>query len=46
VLGIALFVPYADFVALLLSAIWIIVTGLVLARRPAERRHSVVAAAG
>jgi hypothetical protein len=35
VLGIALFIPYADFVAFLLSGIWIIVMSVVQLRRPA-----------
>jgi hypothetical protein len=37
VLGIALFIPYADFVALLLSGVWIIVTSVMLFR---ERREA------
>jgi hypothetical protein len=45
VLGIALFIPYADFFALLRSAIWIIVTGLVLAREPSERGDAAVTSA-
>lgn len=35
VLGVALFFPYADFFALLLTGIWIITTSIVLLRRPA-----------
>ncbi len=38
VLGVALFIPYADFVALIVMLLWFVVTGLVLARggaRPA-----------
>jgi hypothetical protein len=31
-LGIALFIPYADFIALLLTLIWIIVTSVLLFR--------------
>jgi hypothetical protein len=40
VLGIALFVPVANFVALLLTAVWIIVTSVVLARRQVETRYA------
>lgn len=32
ILGIALFIPFADFFALLLSGVWIIVTSIMLAR--------------
>jgi hypothetical protein len=36
VLGIALFIPYADFFALLLSLLWIIVTSVLLYRSPQQ----------
>ncbi len=36
VLGIALFIPFADFFALLLTALWIVVTGVALARASRE----------
>lgn len=36
VLGVALFVPFADFVALLLTLVWIVVTSVVLARAKTE----------
>jgi hypothetical protein len=39
-LGIALFVPVADFLAMLLTAVWIIVTSVVLARRQVETRYA------
>ncbi len=32
ILGLALFIPFADFFALLLSGVWIIVTSIMLAR--------------
>jgi len=38
VLGIALFVPYADFFALLLSLLWIIVVSVMLYRSPQQER--------
>jgi hypothetical protein len=34
VLGVALFIPYADFIALLLTLIWIIVASVMLYRNP------------
>jgi hypothetical protein len=34
ILGVALFIPYADFIGLLLSLVWIIVTSVVLYREP------------
>jgi hypothetical protein len=37
VLGIALFVPFADFFALLLSGLWIIVSSIMLARAAPQR---------
>ena len=40
VLGIALFIPYADFFALLLSLLWIIVTSVFLYRAPHEERSA------
>ena len=33
VLGLAAFVPFADFFALLLTLVWIVVTGIAVARR-------------
>jgi hypothetical protein len=36
VLGVALFVPFADFFAMMLTAIWIIVASVLLARRNTE----------
>ncbi len=36
VLGVALFVPFADFFAMMLTAIWIIVASVLLARRIPE----------
>ena len=36
VLGVALFVPFADFVALLLTLVWIVVTSVLLARGKPE----------
>lgn len=42
VLGIALFIPVADFVALLLMLVWIVVTSAVLVRgKPAEAHLAV-----
>jgi hypothetical protein len=38
VLGVALFIPIADFFALLLTGPWMIATGVALSRRP-EQRH-------
>jgi hypothetical protein len=50
VLGIALFIPFADFIALLLTLVWIVVTSVMLARRagvpsrePQLERNSTVA---
>ena len=40
-LGIALFIPFVDFVALLLSGVWIPVTSVTLFRERAEARHAV-----
>jgi hypothetical protein len=40
VLGIVLFVPFADFFALMLTLVWIVVTAIALARR-AERPSAV-----
>jgi hypothetical protein len=45
VFGIALFIPFADFVALLLSLVWIIVTSVVLYREPEAERHAAAAPA-
>jgi hypothetical protein len=42
VLGIALFIPYADFFALLLSLLWIIVTSALLYRSPQQERSAEV----
>jgi hypothetical protein len=38
ILGVALFIPYADFFALLLSLLWIIVTSVMLYRSPEQER--------
>jgi uncharacterized membrane protein len=43
VLGVALFIPFADFVALLAMLFWILVTGLVQAR---ARRTTSTASPG
>jgi hypothetical protein len=43
VLGVALFIPIADFFALLLTGPWMIATGIALSRRP-EQRHVAHAA--
>lgn len=43
VLGIALFIPIADFFALLLTGPWMIATGIAVSRRP-EQRHVAHAA--
>jgi hypothetical protein len=43
VLGVALFIPYADFFALLLSLLWIIVTSVLLYRSPQEDRRTEAA---
>jgi hypothetical protein len=50
VLGIAIFIPFADFIALLLTLVWIVVTSVMLARRaavpsrePQLERNSTVA---
>jgi hypothetical protein len=40
VLGIVLFVPIAGFFAMFLTAVWIVFTGIALARR-AERPYGV-----
>lgn len=45
VLGIAAFIPFADFFALLVTLLWIVVTGIVLARS-GERESAYVAAPG
>jgi hypothetical protein len=45
VLGIALFIPFVDFIALLLSAIWIVVVSVVLFRATESRLASVAPAA-
>jgi hypothetical protein len=37
VLGVALFVPYADFIALLVTPVWIVATSIVLARDGSDR---------
>ncbi len=39
VLGVALFIPYADFVALLATGLWIVVVSILLARTGAEHRY-------
>ena len=45
VLGIALFIPYADFVALLASGVWIVVASVLLFREEAAGRPTVARAA-
>lgn len=45
VLGIALLIPFADFVALLITLAWIAVVGVVLARRPVDRPEPAIATA-
>ena len=40
-LGIALFIPFVDFAALLLSGVWILVTSVMLFREQAETRYAV-----
>jgi hypothetical protein len=42
VLGIALLVPWADFVALLITLAWIAVVGVLLARRPVRSVEAAV----
>lgn len=42
VLGVALFVPFADFFALLLTALWISVTSVVLSRAAGEPAHAAI----
>jgi hypothetical protein len=39
VLGIALFIPFADFIALLASGLWIIVTSAMLFRERSDARY-------
>ena len=46
VLSIALFIPIADFVALLLTGVWISVTSVVLLRESGEARHAATRAHG
>jgi hypothetical protein len=41
VLGIALFIPFADFVALLLTGVWIVVTSVRLFRQRSEAAYTV-----
>ena len=41
VFGVALFIPFADFFALLLSLIWIIVVSVLLFRTPHEEHQSI-----
>jgi hypothetical protein len=41
VLGVALFIPFVDFLALLLSGVWIIVTSVVLFRERREATETV-----
>jgi hypothetical protein len=45
VLGIMLFIPFVDFVALLLTLVWIVGTSIVLARSSTEPRNAVAPAA-
>ncbi|HZS58551.1 MAG TPA: hypothetical protein VFA43_04730 [Gemmatimonadaceae bacterium] len=40
-LGVALFIPFADFIALLLTGVWIIVQSLLLSLRRAEAASTV-----
>jgi hypothetical protein len=42
ILGIALFIPFADFIALLLTGVWIIITSLLLAGRASPLRDRSV----
>lgn len=44
VLGVAAFIPFADFFALLATLLWIVVTGILLAR--GGTAHGYVAAPG
>jgi hypothetical protein len=43
VLGVALFIPFADFIALLLTLVWILVVSALLFRAPAEAPPRVAA---
>jgi len=43
VLGVALFIPYADFIALLLTLVWIIVSSVMLFRERGDGRYASVA---
>jgi hypothetical protein len=43
VLGIALFIPFADFIALLVSGLWIIVASVVLFRDQDNQPHTIAA---
>jgi hypothetical protein len=43
VLGVVLFIPYADFFALILSLLWIVVTGIALARGGESTARAVAA---
>ena len=45
VLGVAAFIPFADFFALLATLLWIVVTAVVLARSKPERGYVVAAGA-
>jgi hypothetical protein len=45
VFGIALFIPFVDFFALLLSLVWIVVASVMLYREPEVERRAVVAPA-
>jgi hypothetical protein len=40
ILGIGLFIPFVDFIALLLSLLWIMVTSVLVYRLPQEERIS------
>lgn len=42
IFGIALFIPFADFFALVLSLVWIIVVSVMLYRDPLAQSHAVV----
>jgi hypothetical protein len=45
VLGVAAFIPFADFFALLATLLWIVVAAVVLARSEPERGYVVTAEA-
>jgi hypothetical protein len=43
VLGVALFIPFADFIALVVTLVWIVVTSVMLFRERSEVGSAVVA---